>query len=78
MDRCYHNRLRPYFDVPTRTIKKHCERCNTTFDVSEEEAKTLYIEHMGCGGLLARWLDHSDMHLKAGCTKCIYTEDREA
>lgn len=78
MTQCYHNRVRPHFDVATRSIKKHCTNCQHTWDVDVDEAKSLYIEHVGCGGLLARWLDHSDMHLKAGCTKCDYTEDKVA
>lgn len=76
MTQCYHNRLPLFFDETTRTIKKTCKSCGQIFEAMEE-AKTQYIEHTGCGGFLARWLDHATMHLKAGCTKCNYSEDRE-
>lgn len=76
MDQCYHHRLPLFFDEATRTIKKTCTKCEQIFDAMDE-AKTRYTEHMGCGGFLARWLDHASMHLKAGCTKCDYKEDRE-
>lgn len=74
--RCYHNRAQVFFDVDTKSIKRSCWVCRTHFDVPLEEAKALYIEHMGCGGLLARWLDPDTFRLKAGCTKCDYTEDK--
>lgn len=74
--RCYHNRIPVFFHVETKTIKKACWVCRQRFDVPLEEAKSLYIEHTGCGGLLARWLDPDTFRLKAGCTKCDYTEDK--
>ena len=75
---CYHNRLPLFFDENIRTIKKTCKLYEQTFDVPFEVARTQYIEHVGCGGLLARWLDRATMRLKGGCTKCDYSEDREA
>ena len=78
MTSCYHNRLPLFFDEATRTIKKRCKVCEQVLDVPLEIAKTQYIEHNGCGGLLARWLDHTTMRLKGGCTKCAYSEDRES
>lgn len=74
--RCYHNRLQPYFDVETRTIKENCWVCRQRFDVPLDHAKSLFIEHTNCGGLLARWLDPDTFRLKGGCTKCDFSEDK--
>lgn len=74
--KCYHNRAQIFFHEPTRTIKKACWVCRQHFDVPDEQAKALYIEHRDCGGLLARWLDPDTFRLKGGCTKCDYSEDK--
>lgn len=78
-DTCSHPWTRTLiYRFDTREIVKNCWKCHSYIVVAptSSEAKCFYPEHLGCGGLLIKQMDHATFHLLGACTKCDYKEDR--
>lgn len=73
---CDHNHLPICFDEQSRSFIKGCFLCKGRFSVPDEQLKSKYPEHDGCGGLVVRWLDPSVFNLRVDCTKCSFSERR--